>query len=117
MSESPVTVSASLTFLRTIKRLRKKYPHIQSDVQPIIEQLLAGETPGDQIQATGYTVYKVRAPNRDAHRGKSGGYRVIYYIQSASSIVLLLIYSKSERSDTDAGEIGAIIAGLPENPE
>lgn len=108
----PVQVRFSPVFLKDIKRLRKRYPHLQQDVQPLIDQLAAGETPGDQIQAIGYTVYKVRLPNRDAQRGKSGGYRVIYYIQTREQIVLLTIYSKSDRTDTSTDEIQDIITGL-----
>ena len=46
-----------------LKRLSRRYRRIRSDIQPIIEQLEAGETPGDQIQGRGYTVYKVRVRN------------------------------------------------------
>ncbi len=59
-NEPPVQVRFAPAFLKDIKRLRKKYPHIQQDVQPLIDQLINGATPGDHIQATGYTVYKVR---------------------------------------------------------
>lgn len=115
MSDRPVKVAFAPTFQKTIQRLRKKYTHIQDDVQPILNQLSVGETPGDQIQSTGHTVYKVRVPNRDARRGKSGGYRILYYIRTVSSVVLLTIYSKSERSDIGDGEIQAIIGDLPED--
>jgi len=70
-------------------------------VQPLIKQLKAGETPGDQIQSLGYTVYKVRVKNSDAKRGKSGGYRIIYYLQAQESLLLVTIYSKTEQSDID----------------
>jgi mRNA-degrading endonuclease RelE of RelBE toxin-antitoxin system len=116
-SKPPIQVSLAPAFQRDIKRLRKKYPHIQQDIQPFIDQLVDGETPGDQIQATGYTVYKARLPNRDARRGKSGGYRVIYYIRTPVQIVLLTIYSKSERSDAGADDIQAIITDLPDKPD
>ena len=117
MSKPPVKVTFALTFQKTIKRLRKKYPHIKNDVQPVIDQLAVGETPGNQIQSTGYTVYKVRIPSRDARRGKSGGYRMIYYIQTETNIILLTIYSKSEQANTSAGEIQAIIADLVEEDD
>ena len=117
MSKTPVKVIFALSFQKTIKRLRKKYPHIKDDVQPVIEQLAAGETPGDQIQSTGYTVYKVRIPNRDARRGKSGSYRMIYYIQTETNIILLTIYSKSEQTNANAGEIQAIVADLVEDDD
>lgn len=108
----PIQVRLAPAFQKDIKRLRKKYPHIQQDLEPLIGQLIDGETPGDQIQATGYIVYKVRLPNRDAQRGKSGGYRVIYYIRTPIQIVLLTIYSKSERSDTGVDDIQGIITDL-----
>lgn len=116
-NEQPVQISSAPTFRKDFKQLRKRYPHIQQDVQPLIDQLLAGETPGDQIESTGYTVYKVRLPNRDAQRGKSGGYRVIYYIRAAERIVLLTIYSKSDRSDTRADDIQSIISDLPDDSD
>jgi len=110
MNDSHSTqVSFSPSFSRDVKRLRKKYPKIQEDLQPFIEQLLRGETPGDQIQATGHTVCKARLPNRDAQKGKSGGYRVIYYMRDKDKIILLTIYSKSEQSDTTTENIQKLI--------
>ena len=68
-------------FKRNVRALAKKYPHIRSDVQPYIDQIQSGETVGDKVQGTGYTIFKVRIRNRDVSRGKSGGYRAIYYIK------------------------------------
>ncbi len=51
-------------------------------MQPVIEALLADETPGNQITGTDYTLYNVRVKNSDSRRGKSGGYRIIYYIKT-----------------------------------
>ncbi len=53
----------------------------------------------------GYAVYKVRLPNRSARRGKSGGFRVIYYAQIEDVVTLLTIYSKFEDSDISTREI------------
>lgn len=71
--------------------------------------LLAGETPGDQIQGLGYTIYKVRVRNTDAKRDKSGGYRIIYYLQTADNVLLVTIYSKAEQSDIGTEEVLCII--------
>lgn len=103
-------VSYSDAFKRQLKRLNRKYRRIRSDVEPIITQLEAGETPGDQIQGTGYTVYKVRVKNSDAQRGKSGGYRIIYYLATQDSVLLVSIYSKTEQSDIDDAEVARIIS-------
>ena len=59
--------------------MSRRYRRIRSDIQPIIEQLEAGETPGDQIQGRGYKVYKVRVRNSAAKRGKSG---LLYLLES-----------------------------------
>lgn len=106
---TPVALNYSAAFLRQLKRLRKKYRHIQSDLQPLLDELQSGATPGDRVQGTGYTVHKVRLPNSDAQRGTSGGYRVIYYVQTASGRLLVTIYSKTEQSDIPDDDIRRII--------
>jgi mRNA-degrading endonuclease RelE of RelBE toxin-antitoxin system len=105
-----VLISYSDAFKRQLRRLSRKYRRIRSDVQPIITQLEAGETPGDQIQGIGHTVYKVRVRNSDAKRGKSGGYRMIYYLPTQESVLLVSIYSKTEQSDIDDAEVARIIS-------
>jgi mRNA-degrading endonuclease RelE of RelBE toxin-antitoxin system len=105
-------LSFSARFASDFKKLRKRYRNIDSDVRPLTERLKAGETPGDQIAGTGYTVYKVRLSNSDAQRGKSGGYRVIYYLQLADHVILLTIYSKSDQTDIPADTIHRLIEDL-----
>ena len=58
----------------------------------------------------GYEAYKVRLPNRSARRGKSGGFRVIYQEKSGRLVLLLLVYSKTERADIPAALIRSVIA-------
>ncbi len=104
-----MNVNYSDAFKRQVRRLKRKYGSIRTDVQPLINQLEAGETPGDQIQGIGHTIYKVRVKNSDAKRGKSGGYRVIYYLHTAESVLLVTIYSKTEQSDVEDVELVEII--------
>ena len=75
----------------------------------VIEQLEQGEQPGDQISGVGYAVFKVRVRNSDNQKGKSGGYRLIYYLETTTGIILLTIYSKSEQVDIEADELRKII--------
>jgi mRNA-degrading endonuclease RelE of RelBE toxin-antitoxin system len=72
-----VQVEFTPEFKRNIRQLAKKYRHLQADVQPVITQLEAGQTPGIQIPRTGYTVFKVRVKNSDIQKGKRSGYRMI----------------------------------------
>jgi mRNA-degrading endonuclease RelE of RelBE toxin-antitoxin system len=109
-SKPAVEVFFTPEFKRNVRALAKKYHHIQSDVQPIIEQLQHGEFIGDQVQGTGYTIFKVRIRNSDVSRGKSGGYRVIYYLKTAAAVILVTIYSKTEQSDISSAKIKKILS-------
>ena len=40
-----------------------------------------------------------------ARRGKSGGFRVIYYVQLSDLVTLLTIYSKTDDTDISIAEI------------
>lgn len=108
----PIQIETTAEFDRRIRALAKKYRHIKSDLQPLILTLTAGETPGAQITGLTITVFKVRLKNTDAAKGKSGGYRVIYYLALATRIILLTIYSKSEQEDIAAREIEKIVETL-----
>jgi mRNA-degrading endonuclease RelE of RelBE toxin-antitoxin system len=52
----------------------------------------------------------VRVRNSAAKRGKSGGYRIIYYLETEIDILLVTIYSKTDQSDIAADEIRRIIS-------
>lgn len=108
-TNQPVRVELSERFQKVIKRLLKKYKHIQYNVQTLIDQLANGDTPGDRIQQVRHLVYKVRVKNSDIDKGKSGGYRVIYYIKTSARVILITIYSKTERTDISADEIQQLI--------
>lgn len=108
--DSPIEVTVSDRFAIEIRQLARRYRRIRLDIQPIIDQLEAGELPGDQIPGMDYTLFKVRVKNSDAQRGKSGGYRIIYYLKTATQILLVTIYSKSDKSDITAAEVREIIA-------
>jgi mRNA-degrading endonuclease RelE of RelBE toxin-antitoxin system len=105
-----IEIAFTPEFKRNLRGLAKKYPHIRSDVQPVIEQIQHGEFIGDQVQGTGHTIFKLRIRNSDISRGKSGGYRVIYYLKTATAVILVTIYLKTEQSDISAAKIKKILA-------
>ena len=88
-SDPPIELEVSSDFKRNLRALSKRYRHIRSDLEPLLAQLQAGDCPGDQISGITYTVFKVRLRNTDAQRGKSGGYRVIYYLKTKAKIILV----------------------------
>ncbi|WP_353737619.1 hypothetical protein [Microcystis sp. M049S2] len=45
-------------------------------------------------------------------KGKSGGYRVIYYLQTQTTIVLITLYSKTDQTDITDQAIAEAISQL-----
>jgi mRNA-degrading endonuclease RelE of RelBE toxin-antitoxin system len=109
MSNDPIQIKASAHFQQDLKLLAKRYRRIRQDIQPVVEQLQAGEIPGDQVPGVGYAIFKVRVKNSSIQKGKSGGYRLLYYLKTAENIVLITVYSKSDQGDIAAKEIRAIV--------
>ncbi|WP_263079875.1 type II toxin-antitoxin system RelE/ParE family toxin [Endozoicomonas sp. Mp262] len=96
-------------FKRSLARLSKKYRSLRADIQPLLDELVDGKTPGDRLQISGAILYKVRLKNSDANRGKRGGYRVIYYLKTRQETILITLYSKTEQADISTGEIQSIV--------
>lgn len=98
-------------FENELYRLSKKYRRIRADVEPIILELQKGNFLGDRLSGFGenYFIYKVRVKNSNLQKGKSAGYRLIYCVESPTSVLLLTIYSKSEREDIGVNEINFIL--------
>jgi mRNA-degrading endonuclease RelE of RelBE toxin-antitoxin system len=100
-------------FKRALRKLNRRYRSLREDLSPLLASLEAGKTPGDPLQHNGYTTFKVRVKNSDAQRGKSGGYRVIYYLKTADSVLLVTLYCKSTQSDVEPNEVKSIIDRYP----
>ncbi len=107
----PVQVEYTPEFKRNLRHLAKKYRHIKADVQPLLDALGQGQTPGDQVPGVVYEVYKVRIQNSDSGKGKSGGYRILYQRTAEGVILLITIYSKTEQEDIATHEIRQILLG------
>ena len=108
-NKTPIQVETSAVFRRNLRKLAKKYRTIKKDIQPIIEALSQGKLPGDQIPGVNYPVFKLRVRNTDVQKGKSGGYRLIYYLKTDTGIILLTLYTKSERANITPEDIRQII--------
>ncbi|MBA3872195.1 MAG: type II toxin-antitoxin system RelE/ParE family toxin [Anaerolineae bacterium] len=113
--ENPISVILSDRFRKDVKQLLKKYRHVREDVQALIDELEQGAIPGDQITGANFPVYKVRVKNSDLAKGKSSGYRAIYYLRTTTRIYLVTLYVKGDQSNISAEAINQIIQelGLP----
>ena len=107
-----VSIRFANEFENELYRLSKKYRNIRADVEPIIQQLQAGNFIGDRLSGLGsdYLIYKVRLKNSNLKKGKRAGYRLIYLVESETNVLLLTIYSKTEQEDISVNEIKQILA-------
>ena len=103
MPTDPLPIQIALTprFQKELRILSKRYRHIRSDLQSIIQELEVGNLLGEQISGVNLPLFKVRVKNSDIQKGKSAGYRVIYYLKTQLQIILVTIYSKSDLADVD----------------
>ena len=104
-----VDIEYTPEFKRALRKLAKKYRHIRSDVQPVIEQIQAGNFVGDQVPGTGHPIFKVRVRNSDIPKGKRSGYRLIYYLKTQTKVILVTVYSKPDQGDITAQQICKIL--------
>lgn len=111
-SDNAVSIRFADEFEAELYTLSKRFRNIRSDVQSIIQQLQQRNFVGDRIAGFGeeYVVYKVRVRNSNIQKGKSAGYRLIYQVESPTNILLLAIYSKSDREDIGLNELPEIMA-------
>jgi mRNA-degrading endonuclease RelE of RelBE toxin-antitoxin system len=111
-SQPRVTIDLTPEFYKNLHDLNKRYRHVRADIQTVIQDLEVGNFVGDRISGIGedYVMLKVRVKNRDIKKGKSAGYRLIYQVESSTAVLLLTIYSKSDRADITAGELRSISA-------
>lgn len=108
----PTRIRNAPQYLRDLRKLTKKYPAIIQESENLANRLRNDERPGDLIPNMGYEIYKVRLANPSSQRGKRGGFRAIYYVELADSVILVTIYSKSDQEDVSLQKLQSIIANM-----
>ena len=111
-SQPSIQILLAPRFKKDLSQLAKRYRSIRKDLAPLIEQLQAGQMIGDRISGLNYQVFKARLKNTDIQKGKSAGYRIIYYLKTNTDITLVTIYLKSDLSDVQNKVIEEIIQQL-----
>ena len=112
MRPMPTQVDSTPGFKKDFDHLARKYPAVHDTVEEFVARLENDERPVSAIVGVGYDAYKARLPNRSARRGKSGGFRVIYYVCFENSAILITIYSKTEKVDVDLSELKRLLSNL-----
>lgn len=112
--KSKVDIRVTKHFLRELKKLAKKFPSLKKDLTQLNETLLRQPETGT---ALGGGAFKIRLAIRSKAHGKSGGARVITFVQTElvalvqnesekrTTVNLLSIYDKSEVASISKEEI------------
>jgi len=94
MSFNIITTPA---FEKELKSLLKKYPSVKNDIIELVAKLIKEPKMGVAI---GNDCYKIRMAITSKGKGKSGGARVITFVQIIeTTIYLLSIYDKADTSN------------------
>jgi mRNA-degrading endonuclease RelE of RelBE toxin-antitoxin system len=98
---------------------KRKYRNLESQVRNLISDFKQGKFDSSTTPPllhsdvpTPYDLYKMRMANPDAGEGKSGGYRIIYMVKTEHKVIILMtIYSKSDKENITDREIELLIDG------
>ena len=105
-------IEYSDSFLKETKQLSKKFKLLKNDLKQTVEEI---ETNNDLGIYLGFNLFKKRVRNSSIPKGKSGGFRVIIYQQIEDKIVLISIYSKTEKENLSDEELSIILKNFIKN--
>ncbi|MFI5196550.1 MAG: hypothetical protein ACHQD8_05625 [Chitinophagales bacterium] len=112
-----VTVRITKNFKSEAKPLLKKYPSLHQDLQELENKLLQDPKTGMEI---GKNAYKIRLRIKSKGKGKSGGARVITYLEHLiiaelnssvheTTVNLISIYDKGDTATISDYELKRLI--------
>ena len=100
------------TFEKELKQLAKKYHSLKKEYLELVQSLQKQPEQGSPL---GNNCFKIRLAIASKGKGKSGGARVITYIQVLqTSVYLLTIFDKSEQENIPDKELEELIKWIPE---
>lgn len=100
-------------FDRNMRHLKRHNPQLRQDLEGFLQELDARAHP--IIAGTGGAR---KARMKRSGRGKSGSYRVIYYLQVADTVWLLTFYDKIEKEELtpdEKADIRQLVKTIKEN--
>jgi len=90
-------------FEKELKQLAKKYPSLKKDMAALVIRLLEEPKTGTPL---GNNCYKIRMAISSKGQGKSGGARVITFVQIIETTIFLLsIYDKADIANISDKEL------------
>lgn len=119
--KSKVEVKVTKHFLREMKKMAKKFSSLKSDLSELNTNLLKHPQTGTPL---GNNTYKIRLAIKSKAKGKSGGARVISYLETEiasvvktsshknTTVNLISIYDKSDVSTISKEEVLSLIRNM-----
>lgn len=106
-------VVLSRSFKLSVKELERRFRSVKEDARVAIRALMQNPNLGVVIPGSS-GIRKLRVRNRDLARGKSGGYRLLYWIggQPEPTIYLLLLYFKGDQAEVTRAELQQLLDDL-----
>ncbi|WP_231490957.1 type II toxin-antitoxin system RelE/ParE family toxin [Pedobacter sp. Leaf170] len=104
-----IKIIYSPIFIKKAKQLKKKHQSLVNDLTQLELILKSDPKTGTDL---GNSVFKIRLAVKSKGKGKSGGYRVITYLQTENEITMIYIYDKSEEATISKKDIQKIIDSL-----
>ncbi len=99
-------------FEKELKRLAKKYPSLKNEYIFLVQSLKIEPEQGISL---GNNCYKIRIAIASKGKGKSGGARVITYVQVRDELVYLLtIFDKSDKENIPDKELQLLLKWIDE---
>lgn len=99
-------IEYSENFLKEAKKLSKKFKLLKKDLIDFVFSLKNNEDLGVPL---GLNLYKKRVKNSSVPTGKSGGFRIIIYKKIENKIILISIYSKTQKESLSDNELRELI--------
>ncbi|PWK22987.1 hypothetical protein LV89_03255 [Arcicella aurantiaca] len=102
-------------FLRQVKKLKKKYKSLVSELIEFESSLSENPSQGTDL---GNNTYKIRLAIESKNSGKSGGARIItYVVTEQKEVYLVSIYDKSEISTIKDNDIKKLVKEVRDDLE
>jgi hypothetical protein len=95
-------IEYSDNFLKESKPLSKKFKLLKSDLKEAIDEIEYSKDFGVHL---GFNLFKKRVKNSSISTGKSGGFRIIIYQQLENKIILISIFSKTDKENLSDYEL------------
>ncbi len=103
-------IATIANFRKEAKKLIKKYPSLSQELNDLGSELSINPELGTSV---GSNCFKIRISIASKGKGKSGGARVITYVYvTETTVILLSIYDKSDRSSISREEIEELLKQL-----